>query len=92
MAAFEDIMLYDGKSFTKIPKADNFKSFDAFDALQDSKGNIWIASTHHGVFLYDGKKFSTEFFTIIKKWVGEVVTMEHRFEISPLKKGSPTMM
>lgn len=57
MAAFEDVMLYDGKSFAKIPKTDSFKSVDAFDALQDSKGYIWIASTHHGVFRYDGKNF-----------------------------------
>lgn len=57
IAAFEDVILYDGESFLNIPKVEGFESFDAFDALEDSKGNIWIASTHYGVFRYDGKDF-----------------------------------
>lgn len=58
MASFTDVLRYDGKTFSKIPKPDGFESFDAFDALEDSKGNIWIASTHYGVFRYDGKNFT----------------------------------
>ncbi|MBK6266060.1 histidine kinase [Marivirga sp. S37H4] len=57
MASFTDVMLYDGISFSKLPKSEGIESFDAFDALEDSKGNIWIASTHYGVFRYDGKNF-----------------------------------
>ena len=58
IAAYTDVILYDGKTFSKIPKIPGFESFDAFDALQDSKGNIWIASTHFGVFFYDGKAYT----------------------------------
>ena len=57
IAAFEDVILYDGEKFSSIPKIKGFESIDAFDALEDSKGNIWIASTHYGVFRYDGKDF-----------------------------------
>lgn len=57
IAAFTDVIRYSGDSFSKIPKPDGFESFDAFDALEDLKGNIWIASTHHGVFCYDGEGF-----------------------------------
>lgn len=58
IASFEDIILYDGKSFRKLDKPDSHESFDAFDAFQDSKGNLWIGSTHFGVFIYDGKTFT----------------------------------
>lgn len=58
IAAFEDIIRYDGKSFTNFPKEKGLDSFDAFDVLEDSKGNLWIASTHLGVFLHDGKSFT----------------------------------
>ena len=57
IAAFTDVILYDGESFSKLPKAKGFESFDAFDALEDSKGNIWIASTHYGVFRYNGRDY-----------------------------------
>jgi len=57
MAAFEDIIRYDSTSFSTLPKADGFESFEAFDALEDAKGNIWIASTNYGVFCYNGKDF-----------------------------------
>ena len=57
MAAFTDVVYYDGESFFYIPKPEGFDSFDAFDALEDSNGNIWIASTRHGVFRYDGTYF-----------------------------------
>ncbi|MDF1698304.1 MAG: two-component regulator propeller domain-containing protein [Saprospiraceae bacterium] len=55
-AAYEDILFYNGSSFTKLPKPEGFESFDAFDAIKDSKGNIWIASNHDGLFCFDGKK------------------------------------
>lgn len=57
IAAFNDVTLYDGKVFSNIPKPESFKSFDAFDALKDTNGNIWIASTHFGVFQYSGANF-----------------------------------
>lgn len=57
MASFQDIIVYDGSTFSKLPKPDGIESWDAFDALEDSQGNIWIASTHYGVFRYDGKEY-----------------------------------
>ncbi|MEN7547027.1 hypothetical protein AAG747_03865 [Rapidithrix thailandica] len=51
ITALSDVMHYDGKSLSKISKPEGLESFDA---LEDSKGNIWIASTHYGVFRYDG--------------------------------------
>ncbi|MGB3466471.1 MAG: two-component regulator propeller domain-containing protein [Cyclobacteriaceae bacterium] len=56
-AAYKDVIMYDGRSFAKIPQPAGFESVDAFDALQDKNGNIWIGSTHFGVFRYDGKTF-----------------------------------
>lgn len=57
-ASFEDVITFDGNSFSKLKKGISIESFDAFDALEDSKGNIWIASTQQGVYLYDGKNYS----------------------------------
>lgn len=63
MASYEDVIQYDGDVFSKLPKVAGIESVDAFDALQDSKGTIWIASTRYGVFTYkDGgyTHFNTE--------------------------------
>jgi len=54
IAAFTDVVLYDGASFSKLPKPEGVESFDAFDALEDSKGNIWVG-IGSGVFRYDGE-------------------------------------
>lgn len=62
ISAYEDVILYDGESFSVFPKPDGIDSYDAFDAMEDSQGNIWIASTHYGVFRYDGISF-TQFTT-----------------------------
>lgn len=51
-AAYKDIIRYDGVSFTNISKEEGIDSYDAFDVLEDENGNIWIASTHLGVFRY----------------------------------------
>lgn len=55
---FSNIIEYNGETFSKIPKPIGIESLDAFDALEDSKGNIWIASTRYGVFRYDGNNFT----------------------------------
>jgi ligand-binding sensor domain-containing protein len=57
-AAYEDIIRFDGKSFTSIPKQQGMDSFDAFDVLEDSKGDIWIASTHFGLFRANGESLT----------------------------------
>ena len=54
-ASYKDIIRYDGTSFTNLTKEEGLDSYDAFDVLEDKNGNIWIASTHLGVFLHDGK-------------------------------------
>lgn len=70
IAAFEDIIRHDGNSFTNFTKEEGLDSCDAFDVLEDRKGNIWIASTHFGVFHYapsiknkTGRKAFTQFTT-----------------------------
>lgn len=51
-AAYKDIIRYDGTSFTNFTKEEGLDSYDAFDVWEDKNGNIWIASTHFGVFQY----------------------------------------
>ncbi len=58
IAAFTDVMIFNGNSFSKVPKPEGHESYDAFDALEDREGNIWIASTHYGVFRFDGENFT----------------------------------
>ena len=58
IAAFTDVFRYDGAGYAKLPKPPGVQSFDAFDALEDSQGNVWVASTHFGVYRYDGDAFT----------------------------------
>jgi hypothetical protein len=51
-AAYEDIIRYDGVSFTRFTKKEELDSYDAFDVWEDKNGSIWIVSTHFGVFQY----------------------------------------
>ena len=51
-AAYENIIQYDGLSFTNLTREEGLDSYDAFDVWEDKKGSIWIASTHYGVFQY----------------------------------------
>lgn len=65
IAAYDDIIRFNGKSFTLLKKQEGIESWYAFDALEDKKGNIWIASDQSGAFLIDGQtglvtNFSTE--------------------------------
>lgn len=57
-ASFDDVIQFDGKRFNKIPKTHSLNQFDAFDAYQAKTGAIWIASTHFGVFRYDGEEYA----------------------------------
>ncbi len=56
IAAFKNVVSYDGNQFSNVYKAFDLESYDAFDVIQDASGNIWIASTSKGVFVYDGHK------------------------------------
>lgn len=53
MAAYDDIIRYDGKSFSPLEKEEGLHSWYAFDVLEDKKGNIWIASDQSGAFRID---------------------------------------
>ncbi|MBT8220076.1 MAG: histidine kinase [Bacteroidia bacterium] len=62
LASYEGIMRFDGSSFVNITKEAGLDTCYAFDVLEDTKGNIWIASNLLGAFRYDGKDF-TQFTT-----------------------------
>ena len=53
IAAYDDIVRYDGNSFTHLGKKEGLDSWYAFDVLEDKKGNIWIASDQAGAFRID---------------------------------------
>ena len=62
-ATYDRVLTQIGSSFQDLLGILTPKNLDAFDAIQDSKGNTWIASTHHGVFRQKGfevKQFTTE--------------------------------
>jgi len=60
-AAYENIIQYDGQSFTNFTKEEGLDPYDAFDVWEDKKGSIWIASTHYGVFHHPASaKFKTD--------------------------------
>jgi ligand-binding sensor domain-containing protein len=48
---------YDGVSFTQFPEIEGLSGSSISPMYEDSKGNIWIASMHHGVFRYNGVEF-----------------------------------
>jgi ligand-binding sensor domain-containing protein len=55
IAAYDDIVRYDGSSFTHLDKEEGLDSWYAFDVLEDRKRNIWIASDQSGAFRIDAK-------------------------------------
>lgn len=55
IAAYDDIVRYNGESFTQLKKPVGIKSWYAFDVLEDSNDNIWIASDQLGAFRIDSK-------------------------------------
>ena len=63
IAAYDDIVLYNGNSFTKLKKPEGLESWYAFDVLEDSQENIWIASDQSGAFRIDSKTGAVTNFT-----------------------------
>ena len=55
LAAWKDIIRYDGKSFTNITS--KASSGNYWSALEDRKGNFWFSTIGSGVYYYDGKSF-----------------------------------
>ncbi|WP_442267406.1 ligand-binding sensor domain-containing protein [Tenacibaculum sp. ZS6-P6] len=63
IAAYDDIIRYNGKSFTRLKKPKKLESWYAFDVLEDRKKNIWIASDQLGAFRIDSKTGTVTNFT-----------------------------
>ena len=63
IAAYDDIIRYNGESFAKIKKPEGLKSWYAFDVLEDRDNNIWIASDELGAFRIDSKTRTVTNFT-----------------------------
>lgn len=59
-ASFEDIIRYDGSSFTRITTDKKMGRF--FSVLEDKNGNFWFTTIGEGVYYYDGSTFQN--FTI----------------------------
>jgi ligand-binding sensor domain-containing protein len=55
LAAWQDIIRYDGKSFTNI--TNEVGSVGFVSILEDRKGNFWFGTMGSGVYYYDGKSF-----------------------------------
>ena len=53
IASYDDVIRYDGTTFNALEKPEGTESWYAFDALQDRKGNIWIASDQSGAYGID---------------------------------------
>lgn len=49
---------YDGKTFTQYPEIQGLSKNDIYTLYIDKTGNIWIGALHHGVYRYDGGKFT----------------------------------
>lgn len=64
IAAYDDIVLYNGDSFTQLKKEGGLESWYAFDVLEDKNGNIWIASDQSGAFRIDNKTGAIKNFNI----------------------------
>ena len=63
IAAYDDIIKYNGNSFSRLSKPKDLKSWYAFDVIEDSKKNIWIASDQLGAFRINPKTDSVTNFT-----------------------------
>jgi ligand-binding sensor domain-containing protein len=50
IAAYDDIIRFNGNSFTHLEKEEGLDSWYAFDVLEDKKGDIWIASDQSGAY------------------------------------------
>lgn len=55
IAAYDDVIQYDGNEFTHIKKGEGIESWYAFDVIEDRNGNIWIASDQSGAFRIDAE-------------------------------------
>ncbi|WP_281615323.1 two-component regulator propeller domain-containing protein [Flammeovirga sp. SubArs3] len=55
ITAFSELHIFDGETFKEITIPTNIDSLDAFDSIIDKGDNLWIGSTHFGVYkIYKG--------------------------------------
>lgn len=50
---------YDGKSFTRFTTKDGLPNFGVWSILEDVDGNVWVGTRETGLYMFDGKSFST---------------------------------
>lgn len=58
----DKVSKYDGKSFTHYTRKEGLVYNSIIQIIEDTKGNIWLATDGGGVSKYDGKSFTN--FTI----------------------------
>lgn len=63
IAAYDDVIIYDGNSFKPLEKSPGMASWYAFDALEASNGDIWVASDQSGAYRIDSKTGEVAHFT-----------------------------
>ena len=47
---------YDGKTLTRISREDGLPGEVVHNIIEDTAGNMWIGTTHHGICRFDGRK------------------------------------
>lgn len=63
IAAYDDVIRFDGTSFSPLEKTSGLASWYAFDALEDAQGNIWVASDQSGAYRIDATSGEITHFT-----------------------------
>ena len=50
---------YDGKSFTRFTTKEGLATPGVWSIVEDKTGNLWVGTRETGLYLFDGKTFST---------------------------------
>jgi ligand-binding sensor domain-containing protein len=53
------IWCYDGKTYKNYNIKDGVGKYYVFCMIEDSKGNIWIGTRYNGLYMYNGKTFTS---------------------------------
>ena len=48
---------FDGETFTHFPNIKGINENDVYGIYNDNSGNLWITTTGHGIYKYDGEAF-----------------------------------
>lgn len=52
------LVKYDGENFISFPEIAGLSDNDVYQIYSDSKENLWISTTSHGIYKYNGKEFT----------------------------------